>query len=253
MRILSHGGTDTGRKRTNNEDAFLMNDGLGLYAVADGIGGTEGGEVASRIAVETLAESMPDLLGDKDRTPAAGSAADGRTELPALRQAVALMNRKILDAVSKNAALEGMGTTLTALLVADRRAFVAHIGDSRLYRLRSGRLGQLTNDHSVVAEQVRAGLLSAEKARSSPLRHVITRALGTSGEADPDVTEHPLQTGDTFLICTDGLTDMVDDREIAGILAKDPPRDAVKKLIDAANEHGGADNVTAVVVQVQEV
>ncbi len=253
MRILSYGGTDTGRKRANNEDAFLVNDGTGLYAVADGIGGSEGGEVASRIAVETLAESMSDLLGERDRTPAAGSTADGRPELPALRQAVALMNRKILDAASKNAALEGMGTTLTVLFVRDRRAFVAHIGDSRLYRLRSGRLGQLTHDHSMVAEQVRAGLLSAEKARMSPLRHVITRALGTSGEADPDVAEHSLQKGDIYLLCTDGLTDMVNDREIAGILAANPPRDAVQKLIGAANERGGADNITTVVVQLLEI
>src|SRR5512136_924364 len=136
MRIHSHGGTDPGRKRSNNEDAYLVNDGLRLYAVADGIGGREGGEVASRIAMETLGEALPDLLGDKDRTPAAGTAADGRPEVPALRHVVTLMNRKILDAVSKNPSVEGMGTTLTALLLVNTRAFVAHIGDSRLYRLR---------------------------------------------------------------------------------------------------------------------
>jgi protein phosphatase len=253
MRILSYGGTDPGRKRANNEDAYLVNDGRCLYAVADGIGGREGGEVASRIAVDTLAEALPDLLADKDRTPAAGTAADGRPEVPALRRAVSLMNRKILDAASKNAALTGMGTTLTALLLAGKRAFIAHIGDSRLYRLRSGKLDQLSNDHSMVAEQVRAGLITAEKALASPYRHVITRALGIEQEDVPDVMEQPVQQGDTFLLCTDGLTDMVGDREIAGILAGKPPREAVKKLIDTANANGGVDNITVVVVQVTEV
>jgi PPM family protein phosphatase len=253
MKLTTYGATDPGRKRVNNEDAFLVNDKLGLYAVADGIGGREGGEVASRIAVETLEEAVPDLLGDKNRTPAAGSTLNGRPELPALRHAVAVMNRKILDAASRSAALGGMGTTLTTLLIANKRACVAHIGDSRLYRLSSGRLGQLTNDHSVVAEQVRAGLLSAEKALASPYRHVITKALGIDREAAPDLTDHPLQQGDTFLLCTDGLTDMVADREIASILAGHSPRDAVNKLIGSANERGGVDNITVVVVQVLEV
>jgi protein phosphatase len=253
MRILSYGGTDPGRMRANNEDAFLVNDGRGLYAVADGIGGREGGEVASRIAVDTLAGVIPDLLTDRDRTPAAGTDAGGRPEVPALRHAISLMNRNILDAASKNAALTGMGTTLTALLLAGRRAFIAHIGDSRLYRLRSGVLDQLTNDHSLVAEQVRAGLITAEKALTSPYRHVITRALGVEREDEPDVMEHPVQKGDTFLLCTDGLTDMLGDREIAGILAGRPPREAVEKLIDTANAHGGVDNITVVVVQVAEI
>ncbi|HEY5997633.1 MAG TPA: Stp1/IreP family PP2C-type Ser/Thr phosphatase [Candidatus Deferrimicrobiaceae bacterium] len=252
MRIISHGGTDPGRTRTNNEDAFLVNDGLRLYAVADGIGGREGGEIASRIAVDMLREAIADLLADGDRTPAAGSAADGRPEVPALRRAVALMNRKILDAAANDAALAGMGTTLTALLLAEKRAYIAHVGDSRLYRLRSGKLAQLTNDHSMVAEQVRAGLLTAREARTSPYRHVITRALGIGREAAPDVVEHPAASGDTFLLCTDGLTDMLDDREIGAVLASGTPRDSVKRLIDAANARGGVDNITVVVVQVAE-
>lgn len=253
MRILSHGGTDPGRMRANNEDAYLVNDGLCLYAVADGIGGREGGEVASRFAVETLAASLPDLLADKDRTPAAGTAADGRPEIPALRRTVSRINKKILDAAAKNRALAGMGTTLTALLLANKRAFIAHIGDSRLYRLRSGAFAQVTRDHSMVAEQVSAGLISPRQALASPYRHVITRALGIEREDEPDVLEQPVQKGDTFLLCTDGLTDMLDDREITATLAGNPPRDAVQRLIEAANTRGGVDNITVVVVQVVEV
>ena len=143
-----------------------------------------------------------------------------------------------------------MGTTLTALLLARKRAFLVHIGDSRAYRLRGGTLVQLTNDHSVVAEQMRSGLISAAQARTSPYRHVITRALGIDREAAPDRMEHPVQPDDTYLLCSDGLTEMVGDRDIRIILAGSAPRDAVLKLIAAANEQGGVDNITAVVVKV---
>jgi protein phosphatase len=146
-----------------------------------------------------------------------------------------------------------MGTTLTALLLARKRAFLAHIGDSRAYRFRDGTLAQLTNDHSIVAEQVRSGLITAAQARTSPYRHVITQALGIDREAAPELMEHPVKPGDTFLLCSDGLTEMVGDREITRILAGSAPRDAAQKLIEAANEQGGVDNITVVVVQVVEV
>jgi len=250
MKILSSGGTDPGKKRTNNEDAYLVNDKLGLYAVADGVGGSEAGEVASRIAVETLAEAMPDLLGDKDRTPPSEIRSVDVRELAAFRQAVALANRNIHDEAEKNTSRAGMGTTLTALLLARKRAFLVHIGDSRAYRLRGGTLVQLTNDHSFVAEQMRSGLISPAQARTSPYRQVITRALGIDGEAAPDRMEHPVQPDDTYLLCSDGLTEMVSVRDISTILAGSAPRDAVLKLIAAANEQGGVDNITAVVVKV---
>lgn len=252
MKILSFGATDPGKKRTNNEDSFLVNDGLRLYAVADGVGGSEAGEVASRIAVDSIAGSMPDLLGDKDRTPPMGSRSGDVPELAAFRYAVLLANRNIIEEAEKNTARTGMGTTLTALLVARKRAFLAHIGDSRAYRLRGGTLEQLTKDHSVVAEQVRSGLITAAQARTSPYRHVITRVLGTDREAAPDLMEQAVKPGDVFLLCSDGLTEMVDDREINRILAGSAPRDAARKLIDAANVQGGADNITAVVLKVLE-
>ena len=253
MKLLSFGVTDPGKKRTNNEDSYLADDGLRLYAVADGVGGSEAGEVASRIAVDTIGGTMADLLGGSDRTPPAEVRAGDVPELAAFHRAVMLANQNIIQEAEKNPARKGMGTTLTALLLARKRAFLAHIGDSRAYRLRSGTLAQLTNDHSVVAEQVRAGLLTPAQARTSPYRHVITQALGINREAAPDLMEHAAQKGDMFLLCSDGLTEMVTDREIGRILAGSAPADAARKLIDAANEQGGVDNITAVVVQVVEV
>lgn len=253
MKLITFGATDPGRKRANNEDAYLLDDRLRLYAVADGVGGVEGGEVASRIAVETLGEAMPDLLGDRDRTPPAGRSSGEGTELTALRSAVSFAHRTIRAAVGKAPGLADMGTTLTALLLANKRAYLVHIGDSRAYLLRAGELTQITNDHSVVAEQVRAGRLTAGEAKTSPYRHVITRALGIAEDAVPDLAERPIQKNDTLLLCSDGLTEMVDDAGIRTILSGVPPRDAVKKLIDAANGRGGVDNITAVVVQVLEI
>jgi protein phosphatase len=196
---------------------------------------------------------MPDLLGDKDRTPPSGISAGDEPELAAFRHAVLLANGNIHEEAEYNPARTGMGTTLTALFLARKRAFLAHIGDSRAYRLRGGTLAQLTSDHSVVAEQVRSGILTPAQARTSPYRHVITRALGIDREAVPDLMEQPLKPGDMFLLCSDGLTEMVDDEGIGRILAESAPRDAAQKLIDAANERGGVDNITAVVVQVVEV
>jgi PPM family protein phosphatase len=253
MKLITFGATDLGRNRTNNEDAYLLDDRLRLYAVADGVGGVEGGEVASRIAVETLGEAMPNLLGDRDRTPPAGHSSSEAVALTALRSAVSFAHRTIRAAVGKVPRLAGMGTTLTALLLENKQAYLIHIGDSRAYLLRAGELTQITNDHSVVAEQVRAGRLTASEAKTSPYRHVITRALGIAEGAAPDLAERPVRKNDTFLLCSDGLTEMVDDVGIRTILSGSPPRDAVKELIDAANSRGGVDNITVVVVQVLEI
>jgi serine/threonine protein phosphatase PrpC len=253
MKITSFGGTDPGKNRANNEDAYLVNDTLHLYAVADGVGGSEGGEVASRIAVETLAEAMPDLLGDANRTSPSelDSAADPRAA--ALRQAILLSNRNIRQKQEQDPGLSGMGTTLTALLLGKAQALIANIGDSRAYLFRSGKLKQLTNDHSFVAERVAAGLMTPEQARSSPYRHVITRALGLDDDVRADITTHALQQDDRFLLCTDGLTEMAPDVEIGKILAGSSPQEAVRKLVVAANDHGGVDNITVIVIWVTEV
>jgi serine/threonine protein phosphatase PrpC len=253
MNILSAGATDTGNIRTNNEDAYLVQDAAGLFAVADGVGGYEGGEVASRIAVDTLFAALPDLLGDKDRTPPQGFSAAAEREIAAMRSAFTLANQKIRRERELNPKLSSMGTTLTSLLVRNGRAFLVHIGDSRAYLLRSGELRQLTNDHSLVAEQVRAGMLTPLQARTSPYRHVISRALGLQDDILPDTAMQPLQQGDTFLLCTDGLTEMVDDRVIEKILSNASLPDAVRELIGEAKKNGGVDNITAVLVQVREM
>jgi PPM family protein phosphatase len=252
MKITSFGGTDIGKKRAKNEDAFLLNDQLLLYAVADGVGGNEGGEIASRMAVETLAASLQELLGEKGwMPPSAPSESDPDTA--ALEHALTLANQTIRREQSLNPEISGMATTLTALLISKERLHLAHIGDSRAYLLRSGKFTQLTNDHSFVMEQLRAGAITSEQARMSPYRHVITRALGIDEEVKVDFSEHALQRADRLLLCTDGLTGMIDDAEISRLLSTATPDDAVRKLLAAANAGGGLDNITVVVVWVTEV
>ncbi|MFA5073947.1 MAG: Stp1/IreP family PP2C-type Ser/Thr phosphatase [Nitrospirota bacterium] len=253
MQIISFGGTDPGKKRNNNEDAFLVNDSLYLYAAADGIGGNEGGEVASRIAVETIAAVLPDLLSEKDRTPPAGFAPASDRVLSGLQQALALANKQIRIQRADDPVLASMGTTLTALLIRKERACIANIGDSRCYLLREEKLQQLTHDHSFVAEYVATGIMTKDEARMSPYRHVITRALGIDDPVEPEFIEHQIHRDDRFLLCTDGLTEMLSDSEIKTIISTSSPEEAVKNLLHAANDQGGVDNITAVVVWVKEL
>lgn len=245
MKIISFGGTDRGKKRSNNEDAFLTDDTLGLSVVADGIGGSEGGEVASRIAVDAFAKAIKE--GELSK-PLREAALENL-----LRQAIWIANNEIRQAQEQRPELSAMGTTMAALLIREEFACIAHVGDSRVYLFRSGELTPLTGDHSFVAEQLRAGVMTPEQARSSPYRHIITRALGTNNEALPDVALHRVQKDDKFLLCTDGLTEMVEDEDINRILAHAVPREAVQQLLAAANEQGGVDNITAIVVWVAEI
>jgi len=253
MKIISFGGTDPGKRRSNNEDAYLLDDETGLYAVADGIGGSEGGEVASRIAVDALAGAVVNLVREKDQTEPLGLLRKTGLENSVLRQAVTIANNEIRHAQAERPELAGMGTTLAMLLFREEFACIANVGDSRAYLLRSGEFKQLTDDHSFVADQLRAGIMTPEQARTSPYRHVITRALGAADEVQPDVTQHRVQRDDKFLLCTDGLTEMVEDEDIGRIVADAEPREAVQQLLAAANERGGVDNITAVVVWITEV
>jgi serine/threonine protein phosphatase PrpC len=253
MKIISFGGTDQGKRRNNNEDAYLLDDERGLYAVADGIGGSEGGEVASHIAVESLAEAVVNLIQEKEQTAPPGAARTTGSESTLLRQAVTVANNEIQHAQDQHPELAGMGTTLVTLLFRKEVACIAHVGDSRAYLLRSGEFKQLTEDHSFVADQVRSGVMTPEQAKSSPYRHMITRALGTADEIQPDVAQQRVQKNDKFLLCTDGLTEMVADEDIGRILAAAAPREAVQQLLAAANNAGGVDNITAVVVWVSEM
>jgi serine/threonine protein phosphatase PrpC len=231
--------TSKGRVRTGNEDAFGMRPEHGIYVVCDGMGGAAGGEVASHMAVETLLDRMS---ANSAETPGR----DG------LHDAIAEANRLVLERAEREPHLSGMGTTLVALLLENSHALVAHAGDSRCYLLRAGKLERVTQDHSLVDEQMRLGAMTAEEAERSPLRSVITRAVGTQPSVTEDVSEIEPQAGDVFLLCSDGLTREVDEGGIARILGagKDPDRVA-QALVDAANDAGGRDNVTALVVRIQ--
>lgn len=253
MKIISFGGTDPGKKRKNNEDAYLIDDKIGLYVVADGIGGSEGGEVASRIAVDAIAKAIPDLLREMDRSQQSSVVRTTESVNSLLRQVFSIANNEIRQAAEQNPKLSSMGTTLAMVLFMNEFACIAHVGDSRAYLLRSGEIKQLTVDHSLVADQLRAGAITAEQASISPYRHVITRSLGANGEVLPDISQLRVQKGDRFLLCTDGLTEMVNDEDIGRILAEAAPREAVQKLLTVANNAGGVDNITAVVVWVAEM
>ncbi len=248
LRIRSAALTDPGRVRQGNEDAFIADDALGLYAVADGVGGLEAGEVASRAVIESLQGAIAALRSGKDATPAFGLSLGGPRESLALRHAIELANQQLWDHVQRSPGLQGMGSTVTAMVIRGDRACLVHVGDSRAYRFRGATLSQLTRDHTMVAEQVRAGKISVAEARRSPNRNVITRAVGIEQDIELDLASETVRPGDRYLLCSDGLTDMVSDKEIAAFLRDLEPRDAVRSLIDEANRNGGKDNITAVVV-----
>jgi len=247
MNLISAGKTDTGKTRKNNEDAYLIDDSRGLYAVADGIGGHEGGEVASRMAIEGIAQTVRETFPGVNGTAGASTDVSPATTLG---RAFARANTLIRRAADDNPALLHMGTTLTAFLLRENSAYLAHVGDSRAYRLRTGVLTPVSQDHTVIAEQMRAGLLTPEQARKSPYRHVITRALGIDPELTVDHLTIETMPGDIFLLCTDGLTEMVDDAQIRRILSDAAPPEAAERLVREANERGGVDNITVVVVQI---
>jgi PPM family protein phosphatase len=229
-------GTDTGRQRRANEDSLLARP--PLYVVADGMGGAQAGEVASRLAVESFQQGLDDT------TDAEGS-------LAAYARAA---NIRIHERSQMNAEHAGMGTTLTAVYVGAEEVAIAHVGDSRAYCLRAGELLRLTDDHSLVDELIREGKLTPDEAVEHPQRSVITRALGPEPEVEIDTRSYRARDGDVYLLCSDGLTTMISDAFIAEILLAHPRlRDAGEALIAAANEAGGRDNITVVLLRVEEV
>jgi protein phosphatase len=235
--------TDRGRVRRRNEDAILMRPDRRLYAVADGMGGHAAGNVASALAVETLDSAFP-----RAPSPRIGASTLARR----MTEAFARANDVIVQRSASRRAEAGMGTTLTALapLLAESACVIAHIGDSRAYRLRGGRLDQLTTDHTWVQQQVDAGALSVEAARTHPWSSILTRVLGMEQPGAADIIIADVALFDTFLLCSDGLTGMVSDVDIAGILsAKSPVTDTCNELVAAANASGGRDNISVVVLR----
>src|SRR5947207_8517561 len=231
----SAAATDPGRRRRLNEDSYVCEP--PLFAVADGIGGAQAGEVASGLAAAALRDNSGDGDGD----------ARGRVD-----SLVQEANRRVYERQAAGAAVSGMGTTMTAALVEGDHVWIGHVGDSRAYRIRDDSLEQLTEDHSLVAELVRSGKLSPEEAESHPQRSVVTRALGTDPDVDVDTFDVDAQPGDLFLLCSDGLTTMVDDDTILDETGRnrDDLRAASKALVRAANRGGGEDNITVVFFEI---
>lgn len=247
MKWMVSATTDRGLQRPTNEDAHRCRPEVGLFLVADGMGGHAAGEIASTMAADIVEHATVEAL------EAGPTAAPIETVLcGAIRQA----HDAILDHAAREPEKSGMGTTLTALLLhAETATFhIAHVGDSRAYRLRSGRLSQLTTDHTWVQQQVELGRLTALEARTHPLSSVLTHALGASGPApEPDVVCGDLAVDDLFLLCTDGLSGMIDDADLTALLDRPIPLETIAaQLIDAANLRGGVDNITVVLVRVTE-
>jgi protein phosphatase len=251
VRIVSGGQSDVGQQRTNNEDCFRIVQALNLFVVSDGMGGEAHGEIASAMAVETVVKTC---MGEE--TVAVTASAERQPgwsdQTTRLFNAAHLANKIIYQSAEATPEQQGMGATLTAAWINEEKLSVVHVGDSRVYLLRSGLLQQLTSDHSLVAEQVRRGILTAAEAEHSELQSVLLRALGTQPEVEVDAEEHILFPGDILLLCTDGLTRMVGEQKIAVTLqSESDPNRAAEKLVALANENGGADNVTVVVVHME--
>lgn len=228
------GATDPGKVRQNNEDSLMLGGGSdrSLLVVADGIGGFEAGEVASRITV--------DMLRDLSRRDS-------------ISEAIKEANRKIIDTARKDSDLSGMGTTVVAIRFYGRRVEVAHVGDSRAYLIHDGEMNPITEDHSLVAELIRSGEITRDQAQDHPQKNLITRALGAEDSVDVEISEVRVQPGDRILLCTDGLTDMIPEREVERIMHENQdPEAATKHLVSAALDAGGADNVTVIVTNIHE-
>jgi len=242
--------TDVGRRRDHNEDAFLVDPDLGLFVVADGMGGHAGGGTASALAVETIRARMR-AARDADPGLFANAVPAESSRLPeVLRQAVEEACRSIYRAAQDDPSLAGMGTTVTAAVVGANAGFVAHVGDSRCYLARGENIFQISEDHSLVNEQLKAGAITEDEARSSRFRNIITRSVGFEEEVLVDVMGLEIKAGDTLVLCCDGLSNLVDDGEICRIATAEPLSEAPEKLVALANERGGDDNITVIVIKV---
>jgi protein phosphatase len=227
--------TDVGKVREINQDCYSIDIDNGLYVVADGMGGHLAGEKASRRAVEIICQEI---------------AASGENSISSLQKAIQEANRQIVTQSLQDSSMRGMGTTVTAVLAQETDLFVGHIGDSRAYLLRRGRIEQITEDHSVVAQLLRARAITPQEAQRHPYRNVITRCLGMQMEIEADTQHLPWQKGDRILLCTDGLSGLVCDEEMASISSgSEDPQEACQLMVDLALDRGGHDNVTVLILE----
>lgn len=255
--VTAAGISDVGRVRSANQDAFLVDEAHKLFIVADGMGGHAGGEIASSLCVQSIGQFLgkfPEIWLDHVSTKNAARAdTNGQGEQRVaniLAQAINHASTKIYERALEDPSLRGMGTTATVLKVVGGLAYIAHVGDSRCYLLRCGFIYQITNDHSLVSEQVRAGILTKEEAELHHLRNVITRSVGYQEEEDVDTTTLALEDGDLLLMCSDGLHGKVSDMEISTALTAQKSQ-AAAQLVAQANERGGDDNITVVIIEIQ--
>ncbi len=242
------GLTDRGMVRVENEDSIATRPEIGLAVLADGMGGHQAGEVASAMAVDVITRHYEELL-------ASGENGDDRVrEAKSIDAAIRAANSAIFEVAQSRPDYSGMGSTIVVAIFYGDHMFVGHVGDSRLYRLRDGQLEQLTEDHSVIQELLNRGLMSEEEARITIGKNLVTRALGVDGDVTPDVAQEDLQDGDLFLLCSDGLNDVISDDEIAGFLSESSNdlQETAQKLIDLANSRGGPDNISVILARAGE-
>ena len=239
-KIVAYGKTDVGRKRSGNQDSLLINDRLMLYAIADGMGGHKGGEIASSLCLEVLESAVSKMVERNTDFKVA----------PFLKEGASLASMRIHERASMDDGLKGMGTTLVSLYIKNDKAYISQVGDSRVYLYSNGALWKITEDHSLVNEQVRSGLISKDQAEKLSYKNVITRSVGFEEIVNVDIYTRDLQSGDVFLLCSDGLTSMISDPDIKANIDPNDLSGSIKRLIDAANEAGGADNVSVILVRV---
>ena len=251
MRIQTGARTDLGRVRKNNEDCYQIEPSLQLYVLSDGMGGEAHGEVASNLAVQTIVTHCQQAENSRATPIFGASQPDVSERTNRLASAIHLANRKVFEMAAANPEQRGMGATIVAAWIEGQKLSLAHVGDSRAYLLRAGSLDQLTADHSLVAEKVRIGILTPQEADASEMQSVLTRAVGTTADVQVDSDEQVLLVGDYLLLCSDGLTRMVTDPEIAStLLTSTTAQEAADRLVETANENGGVDNISVIALQI---
>jgi len=252
LRVKAAGLSDVGRTRGHNEDSFSVDVEHGFFLVADGMGGHGNGEVASSLTIEAASGFLRQSETADSEEPSESGTATSISR--ALRSAIEAGHERVVRAVAEDEALTGMGTTVVGLMLGSHSVAVAHVGDSRAYLLRNADLHLVTDDHTWVNEQVRAGYLSQDQARSHPLKSVVTRAIGGEHDVEVDVQEIEVESGDLFLLCSDGLTTMLSDEEIRTHLVTDKNlEDRCAALVQQANARGGVDNITVILLDVDSV
>ena len=251
MKITYKAVSDVGRKRKGNEDSLFVNPEQHLFVVADGMGGHAAGEIASKVAVDSINEFVELTSGDEEITWPFGLDENISYDGNRLKTAIRYANRKVLEATKEKSEYEGMATTVAAVLVDGDAANLGHVGDSRVYLMRDGEITQLTSDHSWVNEQIQSGVISPDQARTHPLRNVVTRALGGKPDLQVDMQQHKAKAGDILILCSDGLTTMIPDEDIARVVRESggDVEKAAQALVASANAKGGEDNITVLLIR----